>query len=296
LLQFGGRLQINSLAAQFSDTLFFPFPFSHISYLLPAANGSLTYTWQKLAHRIRSSLSSGFRAPNVDDIAKVFDSQPGLVVVPNPSLGPEYLFGFETEYRISTQGQQLMLLGFLSHAPGLLALQSAQFSGQDSLLYQGQLSAVASLQNAASAWICGAQFRYKGSLSPRLQANAMLNYTYGRQYLNAFWQPIDHIPPLHGQLGIEWSNKHIDLGLRVDFSGWKRLEDYGLLGEDNLRYATPNGMPAWWSINSHFQWRLREGVSLRLQLNNILDLRYRVFSSGISAPGRNFMVSLSGSF
>jgi hemoglobin/transferrin/lactoferrin receptor protein len=178
----------------------------------------------------------------------------------------------------------------------LLALQSAQFSGQDSLLYQGQLSAVASLQNAASAWICGAQFRYKGSLSPRLQANAMLNYTYGRQYLNAFWQPIDHIPPLHGQLGIEWSNKHIDLGLRVDFSGWKRLEDYGLLGEDNLRYATPMGMPAWWSINSHFQWRLREGVSLRLQLNNILDLRYRVFSSGISAPGRNFMVSLSGSF
>jgi len=296
LLQFGARFQVNTLNSLFKDTLFFPFPFSTISYLLPSGNGSLTYTWQVRGHRIRSSLSSGFRAPNVDDIAKVFDSQPSLLVVPNPSLGPEYLLSYEAEYRISSKGQQLMLLGYLSHAPGLLSLQPSTFNGEDSLVYQGQYSAVASLQNAASAWICGAQLRYKGSLSPRLHASAQLTYTYGRQFLASAWQPVDHIPPFYGQLGLEWSHKRIDLGLRADFSDWKRLEDYGLLGEDNLRYATPNGMPAWWTLNSHLNWRLREGVVLRLQLNNLLDLRYRTFSSGISAPGRNFMVSLNGTF
>lgn len=296
LLQIGARFQLNTLNSLFKDTLFFPFPFSTISYLLPSGNGSLTYTWQVRGHRIRSSFSSGFRAPNVDDIAKVFDSQPGLLVVPNPSLGPEYLFSYEAEYRISSKGQQLMLLGYLSHAPGLFSLQPSVFNGQDSSVYQGQYSAVVSLQNAASAWICGAQLRYKGSLSPRLNALAQLTYTYGRQFLASAWQPVDHIPPLHGQLGMEWTHKRLDLGLRIDFSDWKRREDYGLLGEDNLRYATPNGMPAWWTLNSHLNWRLREGVVLRLQLNNLLDLRYRVFSSGISAPGRNFMVSLNGSF
>jgi hemoglobin/transferrin/lactoferrin receptor protein len=296
LLQLGTRMQINTLSALFKDTLFFAFPFSTISYLLPSANGSLTYTWQLRGHRLRSSLNSAFRAPNVDDIAKVFDSQPGLLVVPNPRLGPEYLLSCETEYRISSKGHQLMLLGYLSHAPGLLTLQPDNLNGQDSLFYQGQLSAVASLQNAAAAWICGAQFRYKGSLSPRIHATAQLTYTFGRQFLAATWQPVDHIPPLYGQLGLEWSHKRMDVGLRTDFSDWKRRADYGLIGEDNLRYATPNGMPAWWSLNTHLNWRLRDGVVLRLQINNVLDLRYRVFSSGISAPGRNFMVSLNGTF
>ena len=35
-------------------------------------------------------LSSGFRAPNLDDVAKVFDSAPGKVVFPNEALKPEF--------------------------------------------------------------------------------------------------------------------------------------------------------------------------------------------------------------
>ena len=34
----------------------------------------------------------GFRAPNIDDIGKVFDSEPGSVVVPNVHLKPEYAY------------------------------------------------------------------------------------------------------------------------------------------------------------------------------------------------------------
>ena len=215
LLQFGARAQLNTLNSVFNDTLFFSFPFSSISYLLPSGNGCLTYTWQLHGHRIRSSLSSGFRSPNVDDIAKVFDSQPGLLVLPNPRLNPEYLFSCEAEYRFSLNGQQGMLLAYLSHAPGLLTLQPAKFEGQDSLVYQGQYSAVASLQNAASAWICGAQLRYKANISPRLHASAQFTYTYGRQYLASVWQPVEHIPPFYGQVGLEYTHKRFDLGLRT---------------------------------------------------------------------------------
>ena len=39
--------------------------------------------------------SSAFRAPNIDDIGKVFDSEPGSVVVPNENLKPEYAYGLE---------------------------------------------------------------------------------------------------------------------------------------------------------------------------------------------------------
>ena len=32
---------------------------------------------------------------NIDDIGKVFDSEPGSVVVPNQNLNPEYAYGGE---------------------------------------------------------------------------------------------------------------------------------------------------------------------------------------------------------
>lgn len=295
-LQLGGRIQINSLQADFSDTLFFNFPFSKINYLLPSANGSLTYILEKKGHTFRSSISSSFRTPNVDDIAKVFDSQPGSVILPNPNLRPEYALGTEAEYRLQVRGHHAAVLGYVSHAPGLLSVQSDLFQGQDSVLYQGIMSTVNTLQNASSAWIFGAQLRYRGQLSPGLHAFGNLTFTFGRQIVNLNWQPVDHIPPLHGQLGLEWRKKSLDVGLRMDFSDWKRLEDYGLQGEDNLRYATPWGMPGWWTLNSHLTWKLREGIQLRVQLNNILDVRYRVFSSGISSAGRNLMISLNGRF
>ena len=38
---------------------------------------------------MRMNLSSAFRAPNIDDLGKVFDSEPGSVVIPNPNLKPE---------------------------------------------------------------------------------------------------------------------------------------------------------------------------------------------------------------
>jgi len=44
-------------------------------------------------------VSSGFRAPNVDDVAKVFDSEPGAVVVSNTEAKPEY--SYNVEYGIS---------------------------------------------------------------------------------------------------------------------------------------------------------------------------------------------------
>jgi len=38
------------------------------------------------------NIGTGFRAPNIDDMAKVFDSEPGNVIVPNDNLKPEYIY------------------------------------------------------------------------------------------------------------------------------------------------------------------------------------------------------------
>jgi hemoglobin/transferrin/lactoferrin receptor protein len=79
-------------------------------------------------------------------------------------------------------------------------------------------------------------------------------------------------------------------------NGWKRIEQYQRNGEDNERYATPEGMPAWITWNATMSGKLGDGIVAQLAVYNILDTQYRTFASGINAPGRNVQAALKYSF
>jgi len=74
------------------------------------------------------------------------------------------------------------------------------------------------------------------------------------------------------------------------------LANYNLNGEDNLQYATPDGMPSWYTINLRSSFQLKKQIQLQVAIENILDRNYRYFASGISAPGRNISISLRAAF
>ena len=77
------------------------------------------------------------------------------------------------------------------------------------------------------------------------------------------------------------------------YNGWKRLKDYSPSGEDNLNYAIPTeGMPAWYTLNLRASYQLGRYFQVQMGIENITDTHYRVFASGISAPGRNFSIAL----
>jgi len=50
--------------------------------------------------------------------------------------------------------------------------------------------------------------------------------------------------------------------------------------------------PAWWTLNFKASLDILKNTKLSIGLENILDKRYRTYSSGVSAPGRNFIISL----
>lgn len=54
--------------------------------------------------------------------------------------------------------------------------------------------------------------------------------------------------------------------------------------------------PSWMTINLKAQYRASTNLWLNVGIENISDLRYRYYSSGISAPGRNFTASVSYNF
>ena len=76
------------------------------------------------------------------------------------------------------------------------------------------------------------------------------------------------------------------------YNGWKNLEDYNLLGEDNIAYATPEGMPSWMTINLKGSYKISDMLTIQAGIENIADTNYRVFASNISAPGRNIFVTV----
>ncbi|MEL6133404.1 MAG: TonB-dependent receptor, partial [Bacteroidota bacterium] len=111
----GGRWTGVLLDARFEETDFYDFSFSTIRQYHQAwsSNASIVYTPSSLW--MLSYLSGvGFRAPNLDDVAKVFDSQPGNVVVPNPDLQPEYTHTHEVSVRYKKEHVKLEGGAFLT--------------------------------------------------------------------------------------------------------------------------------------------------------------------------------------
>ena len=108
--------------------------------------------------------------------------------------------------------------------------------------------------------------------------------------------PLDHIPPVYGRTAFTYSGSRLTAEVYALYNGWKKLRYYNPSGEDNAQYATPDGTPAWATLNVKTTVSLVKHLSLQLGVENIFDRNYRYFASGFSAPGRNFIVALRSNF
>jgi hemoglobin/transferrin/lactoferrin receptor protein len=133
-------------------------------------------------------------------------------------------------------------------------------------------------------------------LSDYFNITGTVNYTKGRIKTDSIPYPLDHIPPVFGKVSLAYNLRKFKAEFFVNYSGWKRLEDYNLIGEDNYAYATVNGMPSWYTLNLRVNYVFNKYASIQVACENILDQNYRNYASNISAPGRNFIVTLRGNF
>lgn len=298
VLNDGLRFSYVGMKSQFNDTTFYPFPFTDVKQNNVALNGNIGLVYMPgSGFRIAALGSTGFRSPNVDDLTKIFDSAPGTVVLPNPDLKPEYTYNAElTVSKTFAKKITIEANGYYTWARQMLSVGNATFNGQDSIIYDGQLSAVTMMQNNNKAYIYGGFVGLRGDVTKWLAISASVNYTYGRVKGDSVDIPLDHVSPLFGRVGVMFNTKKFRAELFTLFNGKKKLEDYSPSGEDNLQYATAVGMPAWYTLNIRAAYQFNPYVQLQVAVENILDRNYRVFASGISAAGRNFMITLRTNF
>ncbi|MCB0793457.1 MAG: TonB-dependent receptor [Flavobacteriales bacterium] len=299
-LSAGARYNRSALEATF-DTTLFPYPTTSTSLDNSALTGNLGLTWRPgTGWTLGLDLSTGFRAPNIDDIGKVFDSEPGAVIVPNPDLSPEYAYTAEASIE-KVFGERLRLRGNVFHTllDGAMVRRPYMLNGQDSIVYDGEPSRVDAIQNAAQARVMGFVLALDADMGRGFGVNLRYNWQDGVEQddENLGDVPLRHAPPPFGQASLSWQRKALRLELIGRFSSGFTFNDLppSEQGKTPIYARDDNGdpyAPSWYTLDLKGSYLLGRRVQLTGGVENITDQRYRPYSSGITAPGRNFILAI----
>ncbi|MEI7726972.1 MAG: TonB-dependent receptor [Bacteroidota bacterium] len=235
--------------------------------------------------------STGFRAPNMDDLTKINVVEANTIVVPNPDLKPEYSYNVELSVAKTILGKvRIEGTGFYNWLKNAQVIRPFAYNGQDSITIDGTKYQTLAPVNTGNAFICGLQGSILAQVTRSFSILSNLTYTYG--YDETASLPLDHIPPVFGMTSFRLEVKKFKGDFYVMYNGWKRISQFSNSGEDNEQYATPYGMPSWYTLNLKLSYQIERHVNIELGMENILDENYRKFASGISSPGRNIIVAL----
>jgi len=303
LLSSGVRYNQFMLDATF-DTTFYPFPFTKAKINQGALTGSLGLIFHPSEQFLVSyNLSTGFRSPNVDDLGKIFDSEPGAVVIPNPDLKAEYAYNMEAGItKLMGDFFKIDISVFYTILDNAMVRRDFQLNGMDSIVYDGELSKVQAIQNAAKAKVYGIQSGLQLVLPHGFGLISKLNYQKGDEELDdGTTSPLRHAAPFFGSTHFTFSDAKLRLDVSILFNSeisFSNLPEEEK-GKDYMYATDGNGnpySPAWYTLNFKALYQVTKNFALSSGIENITDQRYRPYSSGIVSPGRNFIFSLQARF
>jgi len=303
LLQAGLRYNQFILDADF-DTTFYPFPFTEAKINDGALTGSFGLVYRPTAKWVISSnVATAFRSPNVDDLGKVFDSEPGSVVVPNPDLKAEYAYNVDLNVaKLFGKNVKVDISGYYTLLDNAMVRRDFTLNGATEIIYDGELSNVQAIQNAANAKVYGIQAGVEVKSASGFYFHGDLNFQKGEEELdNGTKSASRHAAPFFGIGRLGYATSKLDLQLNAQFSDEVSYEDLAEeeRGKPEIYAVDGNGnpySPSWYTLNLNSMYKMTENFTVTAGLENITDQRYRPYSSGIVAPGKNFILSLRAKF
>ena len=309
-LNFGMRFTNTFLEAKWKE-------YYNINALLDIVNLDASALTNTLALTYRPSektqwntiISNGFRNPNIDDIGKIRESQ-GLLVVPNPFLFPEYAYNLEfgvTRYfdqpknYFSIRSFTTLISSHIGRDNYSIFSDTSTIDNSSIIYNEEEVITIAN-RNLGNRYLYGGSIDGNFSLSKSLSINGNLSIIEAAK--SSKYGPLPSISPVFGRVFIKYQKGKLFSHLSFQFSGKKNIEDYSNGGEDGLE-ETPvisynpmlfAGTPAWNEFSWLAQYRFKENTVFRVALENIFDVHYKPFASGISAPGRNLKLGINYTF
>ena len=222
---------------------------------------------------IYANTSSGFRAPNMDDLGSL-----GIVdfryELPAFDLKPEYSQNYEIGIKISKAKFFQELTIFQTELENLITRIKTSNVLQGYPVYEKR--------NVDKAFLRGGEWSGRFDLSNSISAKANISYVYGQSAtLN---EPMRRIPPLHGGFNLSYSRKNLFLNSELLFAATQNRLSAGDKADNRMN---PMGTPGWAIINMQANYLFNSHFSISLQAQNIGDVDYRMHGSGINGVGRS---------
>jgi hemoglobin/transferrin/lactoferrin receptor protein len=295
-------LRYNQVIARANFTennAFLNLPFADTEVSAGALTGTAGITWAPSAMiQWKFNASTAFRAPNIDDIGKVFDSEPGSVVVPNKELEAEYAYGGELGLQLNFEDKVVLdLATYYTFLDNALIRRNFELNGETEILYDGELSTVQAIQNASKAWIYGFEVGVEINFTEQLKLRSQYNVMGGTEDNDGIEVPVRHVTPNFGRTHLIWKTNTVLFDAFLVYNNALSFDQLAPseIAKDYLYAADENGnpyAPSWHTLNLRTQYKYNDKFTITASLENITDQRYRPYSSGISAAGRNLILAV----
>ncbi|MBT8325725.1 MAG: TonB-dependent receptor, partial [Winogradskyella sp.] len=278
---------------------FLNLPFEEAKLNSGALTGTAGFSWNpNETIQWKLNASTAFRAPNIDDIGKVFDSEPGSVVVPNNDLKPEYAYGGELGLKLNFENKVIIdLATYYTFLDNALIRREFTLNGESQITYDGEVSDVQAIQNASKSWIYGFEAGLEVKFTDALTLRSQYNVVGGTEDDNGIEVPVRHVAPNFGNTRLLWNRNRLKLDAFVIYNNALSLNQLAPseIAKSYLYATDANGnpfSPSWYTLNFRTQYQINNEFEITAALENITDQRYRPYSSGIAAAGRNLILAV----
>ena len=248
--------------------------------------------YQKGPWLMKLSTGTAFRAPNVDDLAKIRINS-NEINVPNPEIEAEKVWNSEFNLTRSTQNFSVGFSVFYTRISDAIVRSEFELpNGDNTFITQGDTLLVTGNVNAEAGHVRGVSGTLMWNPIRGMELFSSISMQKGEAEDEAGNKsPLGHIPPTYGVTKLSFDYKDHLINILWQYNFHKDIEDFGG-SVDNPDLATPDGSPGWQTLSIQTHWKITKKIMLSASMNNIFDLHYRPFSSGISAPGRHMVFSL----
>jgi outer membrane receptor protein involved in Fe transport len=230
-------------------------------------------------HFIFGSISTGYRAPNIDDLGTL-----GIVdfryEIPSYNLKPEKSKNIELGYKYNAVKTNFTISVFQMNLKDVIAR----------IIVEGQVVNgynVYTKKNIETSYIKGTEISVSHQLSNHFAFQTNATYTYGQNVTNN--EPMRRIPPFFGQNTLSWHSKNKTVALRHQFAGKQTRLAKGDIDDNRIGVF---GTAQWNTIqiDAGIKWK---HIALHASAINILNQKYKTHGSGVYGMGRSFGVSIN---
>lgn len=227
---------------------------------------------------IFGSISSGFRAPNLDDLGSL-----GIVDFryeqPAYQLKPEYSLTKNIGFRLKSRRYQAELAAFHTSLTNLITRIKTTEIIQGYPVYRKE--------NVDQAYLYGFEWSQSLAIGERFSLGNSISYVWGQNQTQN--EPMRRIPPLNGNLSL---NYQLDKGSIALLWIFADRQDRLSAGDKSDNRMNPAGTAGWGILQLQANYKITPHIQLGMQGVNLGNVPYRMHGSGIDGMGRSFHLQI----